>query len=203
MNVSNLPDVYQAEDFVNKFVGLTAYENKNDLILLLRKNGVSVSDNASTDDVILMTYLAIAQSPRFKSDLVSYAKSAQEQEEGKLGLTAEERKAARVKKREEQGGTKIGNLIRSVATEENIGTLLNTGLGFLSQKMTAKANEGAINAGAQYKASEAIAYAEQAKKEDAKANAEKQRAKWIVPVAIVAGIAVIGVIAFVVLKKKK
>lgn len=208
MALTNAPDIYQAQDFLSKFVGLTAYENKQDLIYLLRKNGVTVDEKASPNDVILMTYLAIAQSPQFKNDIQAYMKAAY-QEEAKMGidankdgfddetgqpLTAKAKKQAKIAA---QGGTKVGNLIRSVATEENIGALLNTGLSFVSQKMTAKADQKSINAAAQLQAQKAQAELAQAAKFDAQA----KKNKWIVPVAIGAFV-VIGIVAYMIIKKK-
>lgn len=198
MALTNPPDIYQAQDFVSKFVGLTAYENKQDLIYLLRKNGVTVNENASPNDVIVMTYLAIAQSPQFKKDIESYMQAAYQQEE-KLGIGESEKlsKTGKAAAPAKQGGTKVGNLLRGVATQENIGALLNTGLSFLSQKMTANADQKSINAAAQLQAQKAQAELAEAAKLDAQAN----KNKWILPVAIGA-IVVIGVVAFLVIRKK-
>jgi hypothetical protein len=95
----NQLDVYQAKDVLMKSIGLTAYEDRDTLIALLRKNGVQVPENVSDNDLLNMTYVAIANSLQFKKDLAKYLESkAIESYEGYVdeeffNLTKEERAA--------------------------------------------------------------------------------------------------------------
>jgi len=192
-------------------IGLMVYEDKDTLIALLRKNGVQVSDNVSTDDLLNMTYVAIGNSLQFKKDLAKYLESKTiESYEGYVdeeffNLTKEEREARRkVKKvtqtetRKEKGGTKVGLAIKSVATKENIQSVINTGLGVLSDTLTAKADRKAIQDAtslASEKSKQAIAEAQ------AQDSAKSKVKAWIIPTLI--GVVVIGgIITYFVIKKR-
>jgi hypothetical protein len=207
----NQLDVYQAKDLLMQSIGLMVYEDKDTLIALLRKNGVQVSDNVSTDDLLNMTYVAIGNSLQFKKDLAKYLESKTiESYEGYVdeeffNLTKEEREARRkVKKvtqaetRKEKGGTKVGLAIKSVATKENIQSVINTGLGVLSDTLTAKADRKAIQDAtslASEKSKQAIAEAQ------AQDSAKSKVKAWIIPTLI--GVVVIGgIITYFVIKKR-
>jgi len=207
----NQLDVYQAKDLLMQSIGLMVYEDKDTLIALLRKNGVQVSDNVSTDDLLNMTYVAIGNSLQFKKDLAKYLESKTiESYEGYVdeeffNLTKEEREARRkVKKvtqaetRKEKGGTKVGLAIKSVATKENIQSVINTGLGVLSDTLTAKADRKAIQDAtslASEKSKQAIAEAQ------AQDSAKSKVKAWIIPTLI--GVVVIGgIVTYFVIKKR-
>jgi len=207
----NQLDVYQAKDLLMQSIGLMVYEDRDTLIALLRKNGVQVTDNVSTDNLLNMTYVAIGNSLQFKKDLAKYLESkANESYEGYVdeeffNLTKEERvakktakKTARTETRKTQGGTKVGLAVKSVATKENIQSVINTGLGVLSDTLTAKADRKAIQ--------EATALAsERSKQAIAEAQAQdstKSKMKaWIIPTLI--GVVVIGgIVTYFVIKKR-
>jgi len=207
----NQLDVYQAKDVLMQSIGLIAYEDKDTLIALLRKNGVQVSDNVSTDDLLNMTYVAIGKSLQFKKDLAKYLDSkANESYEGYVdeeffNLTKEEREARRNAKkiaqaetRKTQGGTKVGLAIKSVATKDNVQSLINTGLGVLSDSLTAKADRKSIQdatALATEKSKQAIA---EAKAQD---SAKSKMKAWLIPTLI--GVVVIGgIVTYFVIKKR-
>lgn len=201
-------DVYEAQSVIEKSIGYMIYEDKDTLIALLRKNGVQIPDNVSNDELIAMTYVAVAKSLQFKKDLAKYIASKGKQEfegyvdEEFFNLTKEEKQAkqaARQSKIKEQGGTKVGNLVRSVATEDTIQSLINTGLGVVSQKLTAKADKASIQAATQL----ASEKSKQALAEAAAEDAKKRKIKsWVLPVVI--GVVVIaGIATFIIIRKKR
>jgi hypothetical protein len=207
----NQLDVYQAKDLLMQSIGLMAYEDRDTLVTLLRKNGVQVEDNVSTNDLLNMTYVAIANSLQFKKDLAKYLESkAIESYEGYVdeeffNLTKEEREAKRTAKktaktetRKTQGGTKVGLAIKSVATPENIQSVINTGLGVLADSLTAKADRKAIQeatALASERSQQAIAEAQ------AQDSAKSKIKAWIIPTII--GVVVIGgIVTYLVIKKR-
>jgi hypothetical protein len=188
-----------------------AYEDRDTLVTLLRKNGVQVEDNVSTNDLLNMTYVAIANSLQFKKDLAKYLESkAIESYEGYVdeeffNLTKEERaakrtakKTARTETRKTQGGTKVGLAVKSVATKENIQSVINTGLGVLADSLTAKADRKAIQeatALASERSQQAIAEAQ------AQDSAKSKIKAWIIPTII--GVVVIGgIVTYLVIKKR-
>ena len=204
-------DVYQAKDVLMKSIGLMAYEDRDTLIALLRKNGVQVPENVSDDELLNMTYVAVAKSLQFKKDLAKYLESrTKESYEGYVdeeffNLTKEERaakktakKTARTETRKAQGGTKVGLAIKSVATEDNIQSVINAGLGVLSDTLSAKADRKSIQdatALATEKSKQAIA---EASAEDAKKSKLKA---WIIPTLI--GVVVLGgIVTYLVIKKR-
>jgi len=207
----NQLDVYQAKDLLMQSIGLMVYEDRDTLIALLRKNGVQVTDNVSTDNLLNMTYVAIGNSLQFKKDLAKYLESkANESYEGYVdeeffNLTKEEREAkktakktARTETRKTQGGTKVGLAVKSVATKENIQSVINTGLGVLSDTLTAKADRKAIQeatALASERSKQAIAEAQ------AQDSAKSKMKAWIIPTLI--GVVVIGgIVTYFVIKKR-
>lgn len=205
-------DVYEAKGLIEKCIGYMVYEDKDTLIALLRKNGVQVDDNVSDDDLIKMTYVAIGNSLQFKKDLARYIDSrAKEEFEGYVdeeffNLTKEEREARRkanqdkrTAARTERGGSKVGVAVKGVATKENIQAAINTGLGLLSDSLSAKADRKTV----QQATALASEKSKQALAEAAAQDAKKSRIKsWIIPTII--GVVVIGgIVTYLVIKKRK
>ena len=198
-------DVYEAQSVIEKSIGYMVYEDKSTLIALLRKNGVQVPEKVSDDDLIRMTYVAIAKSLQFKKDLAKYLES--KTIEAYEGYVDEEffngdGKGKKVNPNLiKQGGkgTKVGNAVRSIATQENIQTAINTGIGLLSDSLSAKADQKSIQQATQLateKSKQAIA---EAQAEDAKKSKIKS---WVIPVVI--GVIVIGgIVTYLVIKKRK
>jgi hypothetical protein len=92
-------------------------------------------------------------------------------------------------------------LLGQIGTTENIQAAINTGLGVLSQKLTAKADQKSIadaTALASERSKQAAAEAEAADKKAAAGDATR---KWVVPVVI--GVSVVAVIVGVVIYMKR
>ena len=194
-------EVNQAQGTIQEAIGLAVFEDKSAVIGMLRKNGAKVNDDISDDKLIKVVYLAIAKSNGFKSDFSNYLKSkfSEEQvgyvEEEFFNQTGKERREAQ---RKERGGTRVGVALKSVATEENIGALVNTGLGILSKKLTAKSDQASITA-----ATELSAQKSQQALAEAKLQEQKQkRSKWVVPV-VIGSVVIVGLVIFFVIRKKK
>lgn len=214
----NKIDVYQAKEVIEKSIGYMVYEDKGTLIALLRKNGVQVADNVGDNELIQMTYIAIGNSLQFKKDLAKYIAGRGKQEfEGYvdeeeffsfLGLGKKKTDAATPPapkkvnpnlKSQGGEGTKVGNAIRAVATPETIQSVINTGLGLLSDSLSAKADRKTVQE-ATLLASEK---SKQALAEAAAADAKKSKTKtWVIPVVI--GVVVVaGIVTYFVIKKRK
>lgn len=212
-------DTYQAQSLIEKSIGLMVYEDRNELIDLLRQNGVSVSDNVSDDELLTMTYVAIGKSNQFKRDLAQYLERESRDEDSlnyvsegffnndgkpskkatRVQKTADKRKA-RVTEFNPTGKSKAGQAIAEIGTKENIQAAINAGLNILSQKLTSKADRQSINAAtnlAVERSNQAIVEAEAA---DKKATA---RRKWVVPVVIGVSVLAIAVGIFFYMRKNK
>jgi hypothetical protein len=204
-------DVYEAKDVIQKAIGCMVYEDRDTLIALLRKNGVQVKDDVSDDDLIRMTYVAIAKSLQFKKDLAKYLES--KTKESYEGYVDEEffngngekaakklaKKTARQDRVKAQGGTKVGNTVRAIATQENIQGVINTGIGLLSDSLSAKADQKSIQQATQLASEKSKQALAEAAAEDAKKGKIKS---WVIPTII--GVLIIGgIVTYLVIKKNK
>lgn len=210
-------DTYQAQDLFIESVGVAAYKKRPELIALLRKNGVKVDDNISNSDLISVTMVACAKSSSCRADLTAFLTEsiAEEQlgyvEEGFFnqvgpniripGVTpgvpkppapapapAKKKKGGGVFSKKE-GGSGVGNFLRSEQGKDTINTALNTGVSLLFKgKTKQQADETLKNATVQ------------ANEAGQTASGDKKN-KFLLP-AIIGGILVIGVIAYFVTRKK-
>ena len=216
-------DTYQAQNLIEKSIGYMLYQDRDDLITLLRQNGVNVRDNVSDDDLLTMTYVAIGKSTQFKKDLAKYL-DAQAKGETTLNYVDEEffnlfggkkkadgttppkktkvsgadKQKARITEANPTGKSKAGQALAEIGTKENIQAAINTGLNILSQKLTAKGDQKSIadaTALASERSRAAIAEAEAA---DKKAQGTK---KWVVPVVI--GVSVVAIVVGIVIYMKR
>jgi hypothetical protein len=210
-------DSYEAQNLIETSIGYMLVDDRDDLINLLRQNGVNVDDNVSDDDLLNMTYVAIGKSTQFKRDLAKYL-DAQARDENSLNYVEEEffnkdgKKAARTAKKTAKvtarkteanptGKSKAGLLLGQIGTQENIQAAINTGLGVLSSKLTAKADQKSIAAATALAAENSKAAAAEALAADRKAEAGLATKKWVVPVVI--GVSVIAVVVGIVIYMKK
>jgi len=219
-------DSYQAQNLIETSIGYMLNDDRDDLINLLRQNGVNVSDDVSDEDLLNMTYVAIGRSTQFKRDLAKYL-DAQSKGETTLNYVDEEffnlfggkkksdgtkpppkpktspqeKQKNRITSTNPEGKSKAGLLLGQIGTTENIQAAINTGLGVLSQKLTAKADQKSIadaTALASERSKQAAAEAEAADKKAAAGDATR---KWVVPVVI--GVSVVAVIVGVVIYMKR
>ena len=85
-----------------------------------------------------------------------------------------------------------------MGTEENINALVNTGIGILSKKLTAKSDQASIAAATDFEA-------QKSQRTLAEAQLQQQKAaskKWVIPV-VIGSVVVVGLIVFLVIRKKK
>lgn len=212
-------DTYQAQNLIEKAIGLMVYDDRDSLIELLRQNGVNVNDSVSNDDLLTMTYVAIGKSNQFKRDLAQYLER-ESRDENELNYVDEgffngdgkpSKRDLRIKKATDKrklrvtelnptGKSKAGQAVAEIGTKENIQAAINAGLNILSQKLTSRADRDSINAATNLsvqRSNQAILEAEAA---DKKATAKR---KWVVPVVI--GVSVLAIAAgiFFYMRKNK
>lgn len=203
--------VNQAQESIQESIGLAVFQDRDKLIAMLRKNGASIDENISDDNLIKVTYLAVAKSSGFKKDFSDYLVGQFTEEQ--VGYVDDtdffnvnaEKKAARATKktarttaRKEAGGSKVGLALKKVGTEENISALVNTGLGVLANKLTAKADKESIQAATELASKKSQQALAEAQLQEQKAKSKK----WVIPV-VIGGLVVIGAIVYFVTRKKK
>jgi hypothetical protein len=210
-------DSYEAQNLIETSIGYILNDDRDDLITLLRQNGVNVSDDVSDEDLLNMTYIAIGRSNQFKRDLAKYL-DAQAKGETTLNYVDEgffnangkkkkpkvnpaEKRKTRITETNPEGKSKAGRLLGQIGTQENIQAAINTGLGVLSQKLTAKADQKTVADATTLAAARSQAAKAEAEAADKKAAAGEATKKWVVPVII--GVSVIAVVVGIVIYMRK
>jgi hypothetical protein len=210
-------DSYEAQNLIETSIGYMLNDDRDDLITLLRQNGVNVSDDVSDEDLLNMTYIAIGRSNQFKRDLAKYL-DAQAKGETTLNYVDEgffnangkkkkpkvspsEKRKTRITETNPEGKSKAGRLLGQIGTQENIQAAINTGLGVLSQKLTAKADQKTVADATTLAAARSQAAKAEAEAADKKAAAGVATKKWVVPVII--GVSVIAVVVGIVIYMRK
>jgi len=92
--------------------------------------------------------------------------------------------------------TAVGGFLGTLFSKENVNKAVGTGIDLLGQKLSSKANQDQINSAQQLEVARTLALAQQQQ-------TTKQTAKWVVPVAIIAGLAVIAIVVGVIVSHKK
>jgi cobalamin biosynthesis Mg chelatase CobN len=191
-------DYNQAQDAITKAVGIMSLDDRGSLIALLQKNGSLVANDSTQEELLDAAFKAIKNSPRFRNDLQSYL-SAAVQSEANYGNFTDDSAYSNVVEPKKQ--TKVGSFLSSVFTSENISKIVGTGIGVLGTKLQSNANKSSEQRAIDYQV--AVAQAEAAKIAAAAAvPPAKEKPKWVLPVAIVGGLLVIGTIVYFVARKK-
>jgi hypothetical protein len=195
-------DTYQAQDLFIESVGIAAYQNRPELIALLRKNGVKVDDNISNRDLISVTMVACAKSSSCRAELTAFLANLPEDQLGYVqedffNLTAAERKARReeqrkltAERRKKEGGSRLGNIARSDEAKDTLISGLNLGIAALFKGKTGAAADETLR--------------DATDKADAAgqgASGKGDKNKWVLP-TIIGGIVLVGVIAYFVTRPK-
>jgi hypothetical protein len=193
----------------------------------LQKNGSFVASDSTQEELLGAAFKAIKNSPRFRNDLQSYLTSAVENEANYGNFSDDSayantssvitHRAIGVQNPAISGAvnpvtpkkkSSVGIFLSSVFTSENISKIVGTGIGVLGTKLQNNANKSSDQRATDYQV--AVAQAEAAKlaaqeAEKAKieaANAKKPAAKWVLPVAIIGGLLVVGTIVYFAMRKK-
>ncbi len=185
----------KAKELVDKVIVDVVQNERGALIKVLRKNGVDIGDSIDDQSLLTATYLAFSKSKAFKKDFSAMIKQwvAKNTDTPYSNANGEVWKT-------------IGN-----AFKDNASKIVETGLGVLSTKLTINAQNKLTASAAELekqRQASAAAEAQKALAEVAAANAKNAASatknKWILPLAIIGGVIVIGGIAtFFYMKKRK
>jgi len=191
-------DYNQAQDAISKAVGIMSLDDRSSLISLLQKSGSFVASDSTQEELLDAAFKAIKNSPRFRNDLQAYLAAAV-QNEANYGNFTDDSAFSNVVEPKKQ--TKVGSFLSSVFTSENISKIVGTGIGVLGTKLQSNANKSSEQRAIDYQV--AVAQAEAAKIAAAAAvPPAKEKPKWVLPVAIIGGLLVVGAIVYFVAKKK-
>jgi len=209
-------DYTQAQDAITKIVGVMSVEDKPALIALLKRSGSLVEQSSSQTELLDAAFKAIKNSPRFRQDLNQYLNSVATVEASangysnavgdqwgistafNVGTSSATPTATAEATTTAKSGTKVGNLLRSIFTKENISSAVNAGIGILGTKLQSKANATSEQNAIDYQ----VAAAQAAQAQSAAAAVAPAKKSWVLPVAIIGGVLLIGTIAYFAMRKK-
>jgi len=204
-------DYTQAQDAITKVVGLMSVEDKPALVALLKRSGSLVEQSSTQTELLDAAFKAIKNSPRFRQDLSQYLSSVGTVEASadgysnfgedllaKIGASPTTPNTTAAATTTAKSGTKVGNLLKSIFTKENISSAVNAGIGILGTKLQSKANATSEQNAIDYQ----VAAAQAAQAQAAAAAVAPAKKSWVLPVAIIGGVLLIGTIAYFAMRKK-
>ncbi len=208
------------EQYIVQAIAEIAQKDRSVLVKILNKNGVAVTVKTPDDELFTSVYASLAKSKPFAADLkkaikdfglrtkqgysnvdassallLSNLSSGSSTSSGDGGRSTTTNTTTQTGG---GGGTKsgFGTFLSNIFTPDRIGSILDTGVGALSNKLTSKADQASLQQGIQYQVAQTQAAAQQQK-------LAEERNKWIIPVIVVTGLVIIGVTAYFVIKKTK
>lgn len=195
----------QAQDVITQAIGVMSVEDKPSLIALLKKNGSLIADSSSQKQVLDATFKLIQDSPKFRQDLTNYL-SEQASSDSQASFVSD---GSYSNAGGGKDGTAVGNFLRTLFSQENINKGLGIGMDYLGARLQAKAQKGSNQQAIDYEVAKAQSSAAEAARLQAESLLGKSTPstsggtpKWVLPVAIGGGVLVVGIILFVVLRKK-
>ena len=198
----------QYADAVVEAIGVMSVEDKPALVDILKRNGSLVTELSTEDEILDASFKALKDNKNFRKDIQDYliiALSSVDDNNtnfsNKDGLGWKKFKA---------GLSSLGNTIFS---KENIGTAVGLGMTYAGTRLNANAqrstNQQAIDF-EKAKAETAMAEAKRLETEGLLAQmksgfigSDGKRRGWVLPVAIIGGVAVIGTILYFALRKRQ
>jgi hypothetical protein len=210
----------KAANFILSILSTMSTDAKADLVSLLQSSGYDVTMDTSSDMLLEKALFAVKDSSKFKNLLITYIKenfgetSFSGNEEGFYEVTGAGKALRGIGSGIKSAGSWVGS---NVLTKDTISALTGAGVGYLSGRLQDKANkagdERAIElAKQQARAAEAQAAAEANRLAQSQAGAgsagstasdtKKGTPKWVLPVAIGAGVLILGTVILLAVRKK-
>ncbi len=62
----------QLDQYINAYIGYLSIHEKNNMVRLLHRNGVAISNNATNAQLLAAIYATLPKSPRFKNELITF-----------------------------------------------------------------------------------------------------------------------------------
>lgn len=207
------------EQYIVQAIAEIAQKDRSVLVRILNKNGAAVTVKTPDDELFTAVYASLAKSKPFAADLKKAIRDFAGRKQGysnadasstlmlgnlSSGSSTSSGDGGRSTTTNTTtqtgggGGTKsgFGTFLSNIFTPDRIGSILDTGVGALSNKLTSKADQASLQQGIQYQVAQTQAAAQQQK-------LAEERNKWIIPVIVVTGLVIIGVTAYFVIKKTK
>ena len=224
-------DYNQIEQKITTALGIMSVQDKPALVRLLQKSGSFVNETNTQDQLLDAAFKAIKDSKRFRTDLTDYLSTQQmisNSDGGEASFSDDNyysnfgTSRALVNKGtfaddsqfSNGDGTQVGNFLRSDAGKKLTTDTIGLGMNYLSTLLGNKAAKSGNQQAIDFKKAEAEVLANQALANKTaadlaamgnkpSASSTNKKSSWVMPVAIIGGVVVIGAIIFFVVKRKK
>lgn len=196
----------QYADAVVEAIGVMSVEDKPALVDILKRNGSMVTELSTEDEILDASFKALKDNKNFRKDIQDYLVSALSSVQDSNSNFANG-----------DGGKKVLETLKGVGnaifSKENISTAVGLGMTYASMRLNSNAqrstNQQAIDF-ERAKAETAMAEAKRLENEGLLAQmksgfigSDGKRKGWVLPVAIIGGVAVIGTILYFALRKRQ
>lgn len=100
-----------------------------------------------------------------------------------------------------EGGTAVGNALRSIFSQENINTAVGAGINIAATRLQQNASREGEQRAISFEVARAQAAAAEAEAARVRDTTKKRNA-WVVPVAVIGGLLIVGTVVFFVVRKR-
>ena len=183
-------------------------EDKPALLDILQRNGSLVTDESSEAEILDASIKAIKDNKNFRKDIQDYL-SIVLQSENDGANSSFSNKDGKGWDTVKKG---LSSFAKNLFSKENVSAGIGLGMGYLSTRLNANASKSSNQQAIDYERAKAEASAQETKRLETEGllaqmkstvvGSDGKTKKWVLPVAIIGGVAVIGTILFFVLRKK-
>jgi hypothetical protein len=199
------PNADLEADMIYKTLVIMSEDDKPSLVEMLKKSGSLETELSTQKELLDASFKALMLSDRFRNELRKYL-AQQIMQSDMSSFVGDDAYANQGGYKEKMGYTRVGGFLRNTFSSDNINKFLDVGLAFASAKLqdsaSRKGNQQAIDFElAKAKSTDAESLRLQAEAMARSTTAPSSK-KWVLPVAIGGGVLVLGVIIYLVMRKK-
>lgn len=176
------------KELAYEVIGYMSVYRRPEVLRLLAKNGVALQPNMTSDEVLTAVFTALPRSKAFRQDLYKLASEQKDM----FSNYVDERFMNQTGTEEDKKKKKSEFFEKAV----------DTGFQALNTYLTAQANKGSEKRAIEYSIAQSKQSYAKAEEEQARKLALQERNKWLVPLAVIVGLGIVGVGAYYLLKKK-
>ena len=198
----------QYADFIVESLGVMVVEDKPSLLDILQKNGSLVTDESSESEILDASLKAIKDNKNFRKDIQDYLSIALQSEDDSENSSFSNAKGDGWKNLKKG----LGSFAKTLFSKENVTAGIGLGMGYLGTRLNANASKSSNQQAIDYERAKAEASAQETKRLETEGLLAQMKSSvttpdgktkgWVLPVAIIGGVAVIGTILYFVLRKK-
>jgi hypothetical protein len=196
-------------DTIVESIGVMVVEDRPALLDMLQRNGSLVSDDSTDEEIIDASIKAIKDNKNFRKEIQDYLTIVLESEDDGSNSEFSNAKGEGWKKVK----TGLGSFGKQLFSKENISAYIGLGMGYLGARLQNNAQKSSNQQAIEYEKAKAEAAAQEARRLEQEGLLAQMKTPfvdssgktkgWVLPVAIIGGVAVIGTILYFVLRKRQ